>query len=453
MRQEFEAEPARQGRRQILGVPLPRGLYYGWVVVAASFVCLAVAYTVSYSFSVFYVAILAEFGWTRGGTALAASIYFGVYGCSAPFTGVLIDRFGSRKIIPVGAVVVALGLFACSSIAEPWHLYVYYGVTCGIGLNLVGALSHTSMLANWFFRRRGMALGLAASGIGVGVFAVVPVLQYIITTSGWRTAYAVLGVGVLLTIPTVGLLFYRQRPEEFGLLPDGGPGVAKTPTGSLPPRLLVVDAAWAARRWDARSAITTHRFWLLLVAFAFGTLALQTIMAHQVAYLVDRKFDPFLAAAVVGLLGLCSSVAKALWGWASDRFGRELIYSLGVACLVLGILVLGLIADASQAWAAYLYALAFGVGYGVYAPLMPAMAADIFQGPRFASVYGAIYVGTGVGSALGPWLGGFLFDATGSYALALAISACAAAISVAAVWAAAPRQVRQVPGVARQGGV
>jgi MFS family permease len=449
--QKLRAEPLQQSPSQILGVPLPKWLYYGWVVVAGSFICLAVAYTVSYSFSVFYVAILGEFGWTRASTALAYSIYLGVYGLSAPFTGALIDRFGSRKVIPTGAVVVALGLVACSTIAEPWQLYVYFGVTCGFGLNLIGALSHTSMLTNWFLRRRGTALGLAVSGIGVGVFAFVPFLQYVILTSSWRTAYVVLGVTVLLTIPAVGLLLYRQRPEEFGLLPDGGPTAAKPAAGGQPPRLHVVDAAWAARRWDVRSASVTGRFWLLFGCFVFGTLALQAVMAHQVAYLTDRRFDPFLAASVVGFLGLCSSVAKAAWGWASDRLGREVVYSLGLVCLVLGIVVLGLIGDASQAWAAYLYALAFGVGYGVYAPLMPAMAADIYQGPRFASVYGAIYVGTGIGSAFGPWLGGFIFDATGSYALLLIAACGAAAISIAAAWAAAPRGVRQVPGAVHRG--
>ncbi len=426
----------------------PRKFFYGWVVVAVSFTCLAIGYAVWHSFSIFYVAILAEFGWTRGSTALAFSIFTIVYGLSSPLTGTLIDRFGARLVIPIGSVVIAAGLFASSTAAEPWHLYVYYGILTAIGQNLIGTIANFTVLANWFSRRRGTALGIAASGIGVGMLVLVPALQYVINVAGWRTAYVAIGGLVLLTIPTVAFLFHRQRPEDMGLLPDGGPAQIKKAASGRPYQMRVVDEVWAARAWTIRSALATRRFWLLFFAFLSGTLSHQSVMMHQVAYLTDRKFDPMLAASVVGLVGICGSLGKILWGWTSDRIGRERTFALGMGSLVMGILILNLINDASQQWGVYVYAFVFGLGYGVFAPLTSSIAADVFQSKRFGSIYGLLYVGSGTGSAIGPWVSGTIFDVTRSYGAALLVAIIAAVASAVAVWLAAPRRVRLVPGVA-----
>ncbi len=427
---------------------IPRKIFYGWVVVAVAFTCLAIGYAVWHSFSIFYVAILSEFGWTRGSTALAFSIFTIVYGLSSPITGTLIDRFGARLVIPIGAVVMAAGLFASSTVSEPWHLYVYYGILTAIGQNLIGTIANFTVLANWFSRRRGTALGLAASGIGVGMLVLVPALQYVINLAGWRTAYVAIGALIVLTIPTIAFLFYRQRPEDLGLLPDGGPAQLKKAAGNRPYQLRIVDEGWTSRTWTIRSALATRRFWLLFLTFSAGTFSHQSVMMHQAAYLTDREFDPMLAASVVGLVGICGSLGKIFWGWLSDRIGRERTYTLGMGSLVLGIVILNLINDASQQWAVYLYAFVFGLGYGVFAPLTSSIAADVFLSKRFGSIYGVLYVGSGAGSAAGPWVSGTIFDLTRSYSVALMVAILAAGVSAAAVWLAAPRRVRMVPGMA-----
>lgn len=423
--------------------------YYGWVIVAVAFVCLALAYSAWHSFSIFFVAILAEFGWSRASTALVGSLIMVVYALFSPVSGFLVDRLGPRVVIPAGGVVLAGGLFASSRIAEPWHIYLFYGVITAIGINLVGNMANFVVLANWFSRRRGTAVGIASSGIGLGMLIIVPSLQAIINTAGWRTALLALGLTVLVVVPAVAAIFHRHRPEDMGLLPDGGPAAVGKAAAARPrPALRVVDHAWAERNWTIRSAAATGRFWLMLCAFLLGSLSHQSVMVHQVAYLVDRGLDPMWGASMVGLVGICGSGGKVLWGWVSDRIGREGAYTLGMACVLAGVLILGLVVDPTQPWRTYLYAAVFGVGYGVTAPLSPLIIADVFQGKRFGSIYGMVYIGSGAGAAIGPWVSGLLFDLTRSYTASFTMSVVAAALSALGIWLAAPRKVRQVPGLA-----
>lgn len=423
-------------------------VFYGWVVVAVAFICLAVGYAVWHSFSIFYVAILAEFGWTRAGTALAFSTFTIAYGISSPLSGALADRFGARIVIPIGAFILAGGLFASSMVSEPWHLYVFYGIITATGLNMIGTIVNFTVLANWFSRRRGTAIGIAAAGIGVGMLLLVPLLQYVINLAGWRTAYLVMGIIVLVVVPGLALLFHRQRPEDMGLLPDGGPAALRKTASGPPPQIKIVNEAWARRAWTVRGALGTRTFWLLFAGYACGTLSHQSVMVHQVAYLTDRRFDPMLGASVVGLVGIFGSVGKVFWGWASDHIGREYAYGLGMAGMAAGIVVLSQVVDASQVMGVYLYTLVFGIGYGVFSPMTSSISADLFQGKRFGSIYGVLYVGSSIGSAVGPWVSGMVFDATRSYQAALAMAACAALLSAVAIWLAAPRKVRLVPGMA-----
>lgn len=301
-------------------------LYYGWIVVAVAFVTLALAFVVWNAFSVFLVAICADFGWSRGEVSLAFAAFTIVYGLAAPFTGAAVDRFGPRLVMPVGAFLLAGGLLGTSQISELWQLFLAYGLLTAVGVSSIGTSVNFSVLANWFSRRRGTAVGIASAGIGVGTAVLVPASQYIIQIAGWRAAYVFLAVLVLVIVPPLTLAFQRHRPEDLGLLPDGGPGERQN--GKALPQMRIVDKAWASRDWTVRAAVRTGRFWWLFVGLLFGTLCHQSLMVHQVAFLRDQGFNPMLAASAVGLVGLCGSVGKVGWGWVSDRIGREPSYAL-----------------------------------------------------------------------------------------------------------------------------
>ena len=303
--------------------------FYGWVVVGVSFVCLAIAYAIWYSFSVFFVAMCEDFGWSRSSASLGFSVFTITYALSSPFSGVAVDRFGPRVVMPVGALLLAAGLVLSSTVGEIWQLYAYYGVIAAVGVNTIGTIANFTVLSNWFQRQRGVATGIAAAGIGVGTLVLVPLSQYIIQIAGWRSAYMALAAIVLIVVPVLTVSLHRHRPEDMGLLPDGGPaGKAKDGDRRAAP-MVIVDKEWAATCWTTSKAIRTRCFWFVFFGLGFATISHQSVMIHQVAYLRDRQFDPMLAASVVGLVGLFGSLGKVFWGWLSDRLGREGTFSRG----------------------------------------------------------------------------------------------------------------------------
>jgi sugar phosphate permease len=277
---------------------------------------------------------------------------------------------------------------------------------------------------------------------------VVPLVQLLISTLGWRDAFIWLADIAFIGLIPVGLLVLRGKPEDLGQQVDGvGPVAADAARAGKPRahrRMEIVDAEWANRAWSVGSAAKTARCWLLIGVKLLGGVATQMIFVHQVVYLVDSGYDRLLAASVVGLIGFLSVGGKVLWGWAADNIGREMTYTLGCAAMVLAVGLLWLAKVAPSTGMLYLYALVFALGYAVSAPLWPLVAADLFAGRSFGSIYGFISVFNGFGNAVGAWLGGYVYDVTGSYAIALGVAVVAKAISAAALWFVAPRKVRRV---------
>ncbi|MHB0869422.1 MAG: MFS transporter [Chloroflexota bacterium] len=419
--------------------------FYGWVVVASIFVVMAVTYSVYYSFSVFFVALLEEYGWSRASTAGVFSLFVAVIGLGGVMGGALIDRLGPSRVIPAGGLLLALGLFACSRLTQLWEFYLYFGVVCGIALALAGWVPGVTVVSRWFSAKQGVAIGIASAGIGLGIVVFVPLSQHLISTVGWRSAYLVLaGLSILGIVPQAALLRVA-RPEELGLRPDGATEKMEIVATRRPTRTReVVDPEWASRRWSVGSAIRTTRFWLLTVALSLAVLTHQMIFVHQAAYLVDGGYDKMLAASVVGLVGLLSMLGKVFWGEVGDRLGRERAFTLGNGVLAFSILLLVATRIAPSTELVLLYALVFALGYAATPPLLSTAAADIFQGRSFGAIYGMICVGQGFGSAFGAWVAGYIFDTTGSYMVAFGVGIASAFLSITSLWLAAPRKVRRV---------
>jgi MFS family permease len=186
------------------------------------------------------------------------------------------------------------------------------------------------------------------------------------------------------------------------------------------------------------------RCWLLAAVKLLGGVATQMIFVHQVVFLVEAGYDRMLAASLVGLIGLLSVLAKIFWGWAADNIGREITYTLGCAAMVVAVALLALTKALPFSAMLYLYAVVFAIGYAVSAPLWPVVTADLFAGRHFGAIYGFITVFSSFGSAMGAWLGGYVYDLTGSYAIAFAVAAAGKVVSAGALWIVAPRKVRRV---------
>ncbi|MCL4535456.1 MAG: MFS transporter [Bacteroidetes bacterium] len=418
--------------------------FYGWVVVGVCFLTLAVTYAISHGFSVFYVAILQEFGWTRADTAAAYSLNRIVNGFTSPLGGILVDRWGPRRLIPLGALILAIGLFLTSQLQALWQYYIYYGVIVALGITCTGMIPNTTILTHWFQRWRGTAVGLSFAGVGAGMFLIVPGAQYLISNFGWRLSYIALAGLVLAVQPTLNAVFQRLRPQEKGLLPDGEATAAGQQPRPRQRRVVVVDRAWAEREWTVATALRTHRFWLLFATLVLASIATQTWMVHQVALMVDAGFDALLAASVFGLMGVFASVGKIIWGVVSDMLNREWSYTIGSAATGAGIFVLLWLTMTPESWMLLAFAALFGIGQGTIAPLFSGVSADIFQGRNFGSIWGVSFIGVGLGTALGPWLGGYSFDLTGDYQAAIWGTLVALVASVIAVWLTGPRKVRRI---------
>src|SRR5215831_11565944 len=202
----------------------PRGIrlpfFYGWVLVAVAFVTMALGVNARTAFSLLFPEILNEFRWDRGITAGAFSFGFLVSAVVTPFVGRLMDVRGPRIVVELGVLTMSAGLILASIISKPWELYLTLGALTGGGVNCLAYTGQSIYLANWFVRRRGLALSIAFSGVGIGSIAILPWLGGLIATAGWRPACSWLGVLLLVVLGPLNLLL-KHRPEDIGLLPDG----------------------------------------------------------------------------------------------------------------------------------------------------------------------------------------------------------------------------------------
>jgi MFS family permease len=396
------------------------------------------------TFSVFLVAFLDEFHWSRASVAGVQSVSFIVYTFSAPLVGALIDKYGARKVVLPGIVVLCIGLFFSAFVKSLFHLYLIYGVLVAFGVTFISIIVYSTILSHWFQVRRGLASGIAVSGMGVGTFALVPLTQYLISAAGWRSAFMILGGAVFVLLFPLTAIFLRHKPAELGLNVDGITGL----DGNVNPsqrKVEIVDPVWAKKDWTLSAAAREKRFWAVLAYSFLIIIPIYVLLIHGVKLLIDRGFDKMDAAFMIALAGISSSVFKIFWGWLSDRIGREITFTLGAFAMALGVFALLLLEGGAPLWFAYLFVLLFGCGWGVTATTFMSVAADLFQGKSFGLIYGTNEAVIGLGSALGPWLGGFVFDQTGTYRIALLIAIGASLASCPFLWMAAPRKVRR-PG-------
>jgi MFS family permease len=413
------------------------------VIVGVAFVTMALGVTARTSFSLLMPPLIDEFGWDRGLAAGAFSFGFLVSAVLSPIVGRVLDVRGPRVVILSGVLVLTAGLALAPSIERPWQLYLTLGVLVGGGANMMTYTVHSQFLPNWFVQRRGLAISIAFAGVGIGAIVLLPWLQSIIVNAGWRASCWAMGLLVLFGAGPLNLLV-RKKPEDIGLLPDGesrSRSAAGTRTA-----LNIADPRWAATTWTLARAVRTGRFWWIVLGYFCALVAWYAVQVHQTKYLMEIGFTPLVAAWSLGVVSVAGIPGQIVLGALSDRIGREWIWTAG--CAGFAICYAALIALEQVQSNVLLYVMVLSQGFLGYAltSVMGPIVVEIFEGPHYGSIFGTITVALIGGGAAGPWLAGVIHDATGSYRLAFVLIIVACLISALAIWMAAPRKVRRVPG-------
>jgi MFS family permease len=406
--------------------------YYPWVVIGIAFLTVAVAFGARNAFAVFLVAVIEEFHWSRGLASGALMLGSMMWTLSAPVIGMLLDRFGPRIVLPGGAIIMALGFVIAGRAQSVLEYYIGMGVFMGVGFAALPMTSQATFLANWFVRKRGMAIGVAASGIGLGILLIVPWTQWLIAVYGWRAAFFILAGVLALVVAPVNFFFQRQRPEEMDLKPDFGQASPKTAARQIKPA--------SADGPSLKEALRTGRFWAFAGGVLAGAIPLHMVLIHQVAAVSDAGFSKELAALALGLIGLFTAPAMILMGLLADRIGRQWSYALGSAALMIGMLFLMSIRGTSQSWLLYAFPVFIAVGFSSRQSLYPTIAADLFHGKSFGAIIGALALFIGAGAGIGPWLGGLIYDWTGGYYWAFCVAQVMTLASVVFIWMAGSRR-------------
>jgi MFS family permease len=404
--------------------------FYGYVILALCFANMIVMRGVNGAFGVYYLALLEEFSWTRSDGATIASANFFVYAIASPLVGLAFDRFGPRLLMPFGAFLVGSGLVASSFATSLLGMYISYGIVTALGQGALSFVGHNALISFWFVRRRATAIGIASMGQGVGALVMVPLTQLLIDHIGWRWTYVVTGSMLLLVLLPANALFQRRKPQDVGQFPDGDTTPGAEISGRHSQRA-------GERDWTLRQAVRSFPFWCITLGhLALGT-ALFLINTHAIAHFVAVGYEKLAASFYFGLIGFIRIGATIIWGSLSDRLGRSNAYA--VATLVTALGVVGMIAMTVDAplWLVYLTIVLYGIGHSAGNPTYGAVIGDIFSGRKIGVIFGFLEISFGFGSAFGSWIGGYLFDANGSYAWSFAVCLVCFTISGVAIHACA----------------
>jgi MFS family permease len=381
-----------------------RKIFWGWYIVGGAFLVMGINYGARYCFGVFLKPMAAEFGLSRSVISVAATINMLVYSFGSIFVGRMLDRIAPRWITTTGAVIAACGYILTGFVSTPLGLYISYGLMVGLGSAGMGVVACSSSVSKWFINKRGLAIGFASMGISLGTVTLTPLSGYIVGVLSWRAGLMALGIITLLIGVLVSQTLMRKtNPEAYGLLPDGDKTMVIHQSSASP----------AIHKVSTLTLFKDSRFWTLAICQGLAVMISMSVFVHQVAYATDNGIDKMAAAASLAAISMTGFMGQFLFGWITDKI-RDPKYGsfIGISFMLAGTILL---LNVHSIFQLYIAALIYGFGYGSLAPILPLLVANRFGRHVVGSIYGLLTFFIGVGGAIGPVLGGVIYDHFGSY--------------------------------------
>jgi MFS family permease len=379
-------------------VPNKPRFFYGYVVVAAAFFIQVMGWGINNSFGVFFNPLLTEFGWLRATISGAVSVNFLVHGLVSIFVGGLNDRFGPRLIMTGCGFFMGLGYLLMRSVNAVWELYLFYGLIAGVGLSGMDVVI-LSTIARWFEKKRGTMTGLIKVGTGVGMLVMPIFITWLITAHGWRTAFALLGILIILMIVLLSQLLVRD-PAKKGQRPDNEKEADSRQMDSSEQGL------------SFHEAVRTRQFWTVCAVYFLILACVYTIISHIVQHAIDLGISPTTAASVLAAIGGVSIAGRFLMGNAGDRIGYRMALLVCLSFLFAGLIWLQ---AAKTPWMFYVFAALYGFAHGGFFALGSPLVGGLFGTRSHGLILGIVIFSSTIGGAIGPLLAGHLFDVTRSY--------------------------------------
>ena len=404
--------------------PARSGVFYGWFVVAT---CMFIAFLTMgtrNAFGAFVVPMEAEFEWNRTVVSWAAALGALLNGVSQPFMGYLFDRVGVRIVVMAGILVVGVSTLLMAATGSVWYLIGMFGVVAAVGQSGTSLTNTGAMLSKWFRRRRGLVIGLNASGMSLGGLILVPFAAYMISLIDWRLSWIVLGVMILVLGIPLALVFLHDNPEKKGLTPDGDPVPETGPQGAPgspapPPQPLF------AENW--RQAFRSFPIWQMSFSYFICGSTTFMLAVHFVPMAVEEGINPQTAALIFGLMSGLNAVGATGAGWISDRIGRRknwlaLVYfcrGTGYVILVASLLTPGFPVIAGL----LIFAFVAGLSWIATAPLTTSLTAEVYGLKSLATISGVAFLFHQLGGFTSVLMAGYLREITGDYVVAFTIAA------------------------------
>jgi len=384
-------------------------VFYGWWIVGAGFfIAVYIGGFINLGFTAVFEPIASDFGWSYAQVSFAASLRGLEMSLLAPIVGLLMDRWGPRRLVFAGAVIIGLGLLLLSRINS---LATFYGVfiLIGVGKSTCIGVVPIATVGNWFQRKATIATGILVSGTAVGGLMVIFATR-LIDIFEWRTAMAILGFGAWGILLPLSLLF-RHKPEQYGYLPDG----------DLHRKLPASEGQSSAQGNEpdigVKQVLKSSAFWHITMGFMCHILVVNAVITHAMPYLSSIGITRSLASLMASAIPLTSIAGRLSFGWLGDKFDKRRVTALGFVLTSLGLLSLGYVTTAGS-WMLVPSIVLLGIGYGGPIPMMPALLREYFGRVRLATVLGLVMGVAALGGVVGPLLAGLAFDRLGSYQVA-----------------------------------